>query len=213
MTASATRARAATATEIDEVVDLSLAAFADEAVMSWAFQDASDSHAAMRRMFGESLGAAIESGSLLLAVDSGGNAVAMSIWLPSAAEHATAQSTPQSTRPADPSPTTPSQAASDGPVARRLASIQEHTTERVPDVPHLLLSAMAVLPTHRGRGAGSVLIRAGLDRAGALGLPVYLEASSSDNRRLYERFGFRDRGGAIELPDGGPVIQPMWREG
>ncbi len=80
-------------------------------------------------------------------------------------------------------------------------------------VPHVYLSAMAILPRRRGLGAGTAMLRHGLDRASGLDLPAYLEASTPRNRRLYARHGFRDRGEPIHLPEGGPVLQPMWHDG
>lgn len=58
--------------------------------------------------------------------------------------------------------------------------------------------------------AVSAMLTAGLKQARRLRLPVYLEASTSDNRRLYERMGFQDLGEPIQLPDNGPSLQPMW---
>jgi ribosomal protein S18 acetylase RimI-like enzyme len=45
-------------------------------------------------------------------------------------------------------------------------------------------------PAYRGRGLGSALLAHGLAVADQDGLPAYLEATSEDNRRLYERHGF-----------------------
>ncbi|MEV2242744.1 hypothetical protein [Micromonospora sp. NPDC049891] len=39
---------------------------------------------------------------------------------------------------------------------------------------------------------------------------VYLEASTPLNRKLYARHGFADHGAPIQLPEGGPALQPMW---
>jgi GNAT superfamily N-acetyltransferase len=72
---------------------------------------------------------------------------------------------------------------------------------------------MAALPRRRGLGAGTAMLRYGLDRARRLGLPVYLEASTPRNRKLYARHGFHDLGDPIHLPDGGPTLQPMWHGG
>ncbi|OCT48602.1 putative GNAT family acetyltransferase [Cladophialophora carrionii] len=59
-------------------------------------------------------------------------------------------------------------------------------------------------PKSQGRGAGSMLIKWGLDIAEALGLPAYLE-SSPVAHRLYQKFGFRD---IDEL-----VLRPQWNYG
>lgn len=210
MTTSPFTARPATTTELDAVIDLCVAAFADEAVTAWLLSDVPDRQQYMHQMFGASLGAAIEHGSLIVAIESGGDAVAASVWLPPADGPASSGTASSGAGPADGETHDEDRPAD--PVVQRLVAVQELTSARAPDAAHLLLSAMAVLPAHRGRGAGSVLTRAGLERARALDLPVYLEASSSDNRRLYERFGFCDHGEPIVLPDGGPCIQPMWLE-
>ena len=41
-------------------------------------------------------------------------------------------------------------------------------------------------------------------------LPAYLEASSAENMRLYERLGFEPRD-EVEMFDG-VGVRPMWRE-
>src|SRR5699024_12766146 len=98
------------------------------------------------------------------------------------------------------------------PVGRRLAVLEDATEGARPDVPHLHLSSMAVLPGQRGRGAGGAMLTAGLARAEELRLPVHLEASTPASRRLYVRYGFRDHGAPLELPGQGPVLRPRWRE-
>jgi len=42
-------------------------------------------------------------------------------------------------------------------------------------------------------------------------LPAYLESSNPRNLTFYERHGFR-RMPLFPLPDGCPVITPMWRD-
>lgn len=56
------------------------------------------------------------------------------------------------------------------------------------------------------------MLRYGLDRAHRLSLPVYLEASTPQSRKLYARHDFVDQGPPLPLPDSGPVLQPMWHE-
>lgn len=53
-------------------------------------------------------------------------------------------------------------------------------------------------------------MRSRLDRCDAEHAPVYLESSNPANVPYYERFGF-EATGEIPLPDGGPVMWPMWR--
>ena len=65
-------------------------------------------------------------------------------------------------------------------------------------------------PAAQGLGLGSALLRATLVGVDAAGEPAYLEATSPDNRRLYERHGFQV---VRELPlPGGPSLFAMWRE-
>ena len=74
--------------------------------------------------------------------------------------------------------------------------------------PHWYLQTLgAALP---GRGVGGALLRDGLARADAQGVPAYLESSAPENIPIYERYGFRPAG-EIALP-GGPTLTAMWRD-
>lgn len=74
--------------------------------------------------------------------------------------------------------------------------------------PHWYLQTLgAALP---GRGVGGALLRDGLARADAQGVPAYLESSAAGNVPIYERFGFRPTRDIV-LP-GGPTLTAMWRE-
>ena len=67
-----------------------------------------------------------------------------------------------------------------------------------------------MVPELQGHGIGSALLRPVLERCDADGVAAYLEATSSENRRLYERHGFRV---VRELPlPAGPSLWAMWRE-
>lgn len=190
--------------EVDAVTGLCLAAFADEVVTSWVIPDPTARQEYMRHMFSASLESAITAGSLVLAVAPGCVPVAASIWMTRADRSDLQQ--PESTTGAD----ADADATADDQQSRRMAAVEAATADRHPDAAHLHLSSMATLPAHRGQGAGAAMLTAGLARARSLDLPVYLEASTSDNRRLYERAGFRDHGEPIRFADGGPSLQPMW---
>ena len=83
--------------------------------------------------------------------------------------------------------------------------------ERVhPTIPHFYLSFVGTRPGRQGKGIGSVLLNAVLDRCDDERVPAYLEASAERNRRLYERLGFETQS-RIDLPDG-PSMWGMWRE-
>lgn len=198
MTSSTLTSRPANSADLDAVIDLCLAAFADEEVITWVIPDPTARTSQLRAMFSASLEAVVSADSLILAIADDGEPVAASIWVPR-------EGVPKGSRPASPP-------AAGDESSRRRAAVEAATEARRPESGHLHLSSMATIPQYRGRGAGSAMIAAGLRKAQEHELPVYLEASNADNRRLYERFGFRDHGGPIELPEDGPTLQPMWRD-
>jgi predicted GNAT family N-acyltransferase len=66
--------------------------------------------------------------------------------------------------------------------------------EQVIQAYNLRLKVLALLVTasqHRRRGAGSLLVRWGLEVSDTTGLPCYLQASGQ-GRRLYLNYGFQD---------------------
>ncbi|KAJ9605588.1 hypothetical protein H2200_010245 [Cladophialophora chaetospira] len=63
--------------------------------------------------------------------------------------------------------------------------------ELMGDKAYCLLDLLQTEPKHQGRGAGSMLIKWGLDIADELNLPAYLESSPAGHR-LYQKFGFKD---------------------
>ncbi|RZQ60443.1 GNAT family N-acetyltransferase [Amycolatopsis suaedae] len=96
--------------------------------------------------------------------------------------------------------------------ARRGITVLSMIEQRHPrHADHLYLVALGVHPDHRGRGLGGAVLRHRLAEADSRGEPVYLEASSTRNRPLYERHGFVQTGDPIQFPDG-PEIYPMWRD-
>ncbi|MEU4361055.1 GNAT family N-acetyltransferase [Promicromonospora sp. NPDC023987] len=179
--------------EFDAVLPMCVEAFADEAVSAWVEPEPERRHERTRELFTSSLRAAVDAGQLVVAFLPGGEPVAGSVWAD-----------------LDGAPPVPELPDDDRPVSRRLFAVLSATGSRHPAVPHVYLSAMAALPRHRGHGAGAAILRYGLDRARDRGLPVYLEASTPRNQRFYARHGFQDHGEPVRLPDGGPVLQPMW---
>jgi ribosomal protein S18 acetylase RimI-like enzyme len=90
---------------------------------------------------------------------------------------------------------------------RVLSTMQEHHPER----PHWYLLYVAAATGRRGTGVGSAVLRPVLDRCDDEDIPAYLEATTDRSRALYRRQGFEDME-ELALPDGGPVMYPMWRE-
>lgn len=76
--------------------------------------------------------------------------------------------------------------------------------------PHWYLAFIGVDPARQGSGVGSALLRSRLARCDQDGRPAYLESSNLQNVPLYEHFGFQVTG-ALGLPRGAPVVNPMWR--
>ena len=79
-----------------------------------------------------------------------------------------------------------------------------------PTEPHWYLPLIAVDPVHQGRGLGSALLIHALGICDRDNLPAYLEATSPDSRRLYERHGFEALG-EIQVSDS-PPLWPMLRK-
>jgi GNAT superfamily N-acetyltransferase len=98
--------------------------------------------------------------------------------------------------------------AAPGRVARLAAGL-EAQAERRPEEPHWYLPWMGVVPEAQGMGIGGALLREGLERADADGLPVCLEATTRRSAAFYARHGFTTRA-VTDLP-GYPEITTMWR--
>jgi ribosomal protein S18 acetylase RimI-like enzyme len=97
-----------------------------------------------------------------------------------------------------------------GPRTVRALSLLTRIEKHHPSEPHWYLEAIGTVPEARGRGVGPSVLTPVLDRCDAAGLPAYLESSNPRNIAFYERHGFVVRP-LFALPDGCPVITPMWR--
>ncbi|MFI8826315.1 GNAT family N-acetyltransferase [Streptomyces sp. NPDC053431] len=87
----------------------------------------------------------------------------------------------------------------------------ETAAVHTPPEPHWSLALIGADPAAQGTGQGAALLRSGLAKADAAGLPVYLESSKAANLPVYAHFGFSVRE-EFRLPGGGPVLWGMWRE-
>ncbi|MDT9693307.1 GNAT family N-acetyltransferase [Streptomyces sp. P9(2023)] len=87
----------------------------------------------------------------------------------------------------------------------------EEAGKHTPQKPHWYLALVGADPAAQGQGHGAALLRSGLAKADAAGLPAYLESSKPDNLPFYQHFGFTVRA-ELALPGGGPVLWGMWRE-
>lgn len=200
MSAGSLEVRPAQLSEFDTVLRLSTEAFADEAVLAWVVPDPVARRDHIRDLFAGSLRAAVEAEELIVAVTPEDEAVAVSLWHVVDTDQSAAMISGSAEAP-----------ESSEPIARRLHAAATATADRHPTEPHVFLSSMATRPEFRGRGAGAAMIRFGIGRARDLNLPIYLEASTPQNQRLYLRNGFTHHGESIVLGEDGPALQPMWR--
>lgn len=79
-----------------------------------------------------------------------------------------------------------------------------------PDEPHWYLPLIGVDPSYQGLGLGSVMLRHGLERCAAGAGIAYLDATSRESARLYERHGFQVQG-EVRAGDSPPVFPMVWR--
>ncbi|MFC8388839.1 GNAT family N-acetyltransferase [Streptomyces sp. NPDC057238] len=87
----------------------------------------------------------------------------------------------------------------------------EAAAEHSPKGSHWYLAVIGADPATRGQGHGAALLRSGLAKADAAGLPVCLESSKPSNLPFYEHFGFTVHE-ELRLPGGGPALWTMRRE-
>jgi len=80
-----------------------------------------------------------------------------------------------------------------------------------PKRPHWYLLFMGVVPAWRDKGIGSALLAFHHRSLDDHGHAAYLEASSTANRRLYQRNGYADLDGSPLVLPGGPNVWPLWR--
>ena len=80
-----------------------------------------------------------------------------------------------------------------------------------PGDPHWHLLFLAVHPDRWNQGLGNQLLDYSHRRLDASGLPAYLEATSPQNQRLYQRHGYRDMSPATLALSDGTVLYRMWR--
>lgn len=191
-----TEVRIATTDDADEVGRILADGFGDDPVMSWVF-DEPDRRGKLHALFAFT---AREAGVALGATYLADGACA--VWTP---------------------PGTPDWSADVGerfveavaPVCsaadlERLAILDATMTEHRPTDDHWYLGELAARSSGRGRGLGTALLEASLDRVDADGCPAYLESTNRRNVSLYLRHGF-EIAGTIELADG-PSMTAMWRE-
>jgi ribosomal protein S18 acetylase RimI-like enzyme len=97
-----------------------------------------------------------------------------------------------------------------GADAERFFKVAGLIDEHHPHGSYYYLQFMGVEPECQRRGIGSALLDNVLGRCDREGARAYLNATSPQNKRLYERHGFRAT--AEFAPAGGPPLWAMWRD-
>ena len=97
-----------------------------------------------------------------------------------------------------------------GPTKDGMFSMFEQMDNFHPREAHWHLPLIGVDPAHQGQGIGAALLTHGLKTCDSQKVLAYLEATSSQNIRLYERHGFAALG-TIQVVDSPPVV-PMMRK-
>ncbi|MGA5129836.1 GNAT family N-acetyltransferase [Streptomyces olivoreticuli] len=98
-----------------------------------------------------------------------------------------------------------------GDRAPLLRDAVETAAGHAPQEPHWYLAVIGADPAGQGQGHGAALLRSGLAKADAAGLPAYLESSKPSNLSFYEHFGFTVQE-EVRLPGDGPTLWAMRRE-
>jgi GNAT superfamily N-acetyltransferase len=189
--------RRALASDIEAAVALLMTGFFSDPVLVWLVPDGRTRRRFLRGFFHAAFEDSHQSGELRIAEDEG-EVCGVAVWYP-----------PGRVRdPTGPAVDNALAALHDADLDR-LAALREATIDHDPIKPHFYLWLMAVAPERQGAGIGGALLTAVLDICDERQTLSYLEATRSENRRLYERYGF-EATGEIRLPEG-PTKWPMLR--
>ena len=192
-------ARLATSADLAGVSRALTGAFFDDRIFVWIIPDETQRRESVPAFFDLATAAFAPHGAVYTAGDGAGGA----LWLPPGRELVPEEEAEAfGQRIVEVSGTEADQA--------RMAEVLELLESNHPHEPHWYLNFVGVAPASQGHGFGSALLRAVLDQADAAGQAAYLEATSPDNRRLYERHGFRVTQ-ELTVSDC-PPLYAMWRE-
>jgi ribosomal protein S18 acetylase RimI-like enzyme len=184
--------RRAAPDQLDELSRVFARAFADDPMIRWPFPDLPDPEAALQVCFRAWNASNIELGLVFEAAAGAGFAV----WVPPDRAGTWLEAERLARR------VIVGLTDDDG---ARYDRLWEWIEERTPAGPLWYLDQLGVDPSHQGEGLGRALVRFGLDRAAAAGLPAWLETARERNLGFYSSLGFRlvDDG---TVPGGGPRI-------
>ncbi|MFZ3475628.1 GNAT family N-acetyltransferase [Streptomyces sp. 4.24] len=190
--------------EAGAVAALLARAFADDPVMAWMFPGEEDRERRIARYFGlAQRQQRPRAGGVRVAATGDGRLLAAALWSGPGRWKTSAVRDLAAL---------PSYVRIFGPRGLSRAGEVQNAMHAVhPQAPHWYLPSVGTDPQAQGTGVGSALLRQQLVDCDRLGQAAYLESSKAGNVPFYEGLGFRVTG-ELRLPDGGPVLWPMWRE-
>lgn len=193
-TGSQNRIKTVTPAEREQAIATMVAAFSTDPVARWANPDSDLYYKYFPHLVEAFCGAAFEQGTAF-ATESG---LGVALWLAPGAHPDEEEmgrimqfSVPQS-------------------LQQEVLTFASLQSAKHPAEPHWYLPLIGVEPAGQGMGIGSALMAHALQICDDQGLPAYLEATSEDSLRLYERHGF-ETVGAIQFGSS-PTMWPMRRE-
>jgi GNAT superfamily N-acetyltransferase len=192
-------ARLATLADLPSVVAVAAAAFQDDPVMSWVFQDPSTRQARLQGLFSMPAGDMLRgNGEVHLCEDA-----SVALWRNPSFEHGGVRESDDDSTPAGITDFT------DGEL-ERLMVLGATLSANHPHEAHWFLNILGTVPARQGQGLGAQVLAPVLERCDADGVRAYLDSTNPRNRPFYRRLGFVDSG---EIPlAGGPSLMAMWRE-
>ncbi|MDQ4096983.1 MAG: GNAT family N-acetyltransferase, partial [Actinomycetota bacterium] len=147
----------------DTVAATIAAAFHDDPVCHWLLPDDDRRRAVLEPVFQVYVDAYLAHDHVYLTADNRGAAV----WLPPATPLLTPESEEDFVS---------AMIRIAGPDVDRMSLLEETFALHHPSIPHYYLQFLAVAPETQSRGIGSALLREGLERSDAEGVPVYFES-------------------------------------
>ncbi len=191
--------RPGTPEDRDRLLDVVVAAFADDPLIRWFFPDDPRYDDDCRDFFGTLLDLRLRGG--IVDVDDDGRGSAQ--WDPPGGIGIPEAEQDRAWAPHVANRSDRSQA--------RFEAVGAAFEPHVPAGPHWYLGVLAVHPDHHRRGHGRRIASVGCTRADDDGLPCFLETATPGNLPFYEGLGFRVTHEVDDLPDAGPLVWLMTR--
>jgi ribosomal protein S18 acetylase RimI-like enzyme len=189
--------REATAGDRGRIVEILAAGFDSDPMFRWMFGDV-DFEVTLREWLDLVVGAGLGKGPAHIDEEGGGAA----FW--------TAPGVPLATE-ADMAMVAAFLETKLGPRGDGVLSALGQASAHRPESPESLqLVYIAVRPGDQRHGVGRALLEPVLAACDAKGEHAYLHATNAATLGFYEKLGFEALAN-VKIPDGGPVIAPMWR--